>query len=148
MFVFVTLNITSLFNYQCVIAPILCCNFSYCNLTHTKTSVFKESVVQKTLPNLFQDDLLCAGDIVGSQGSCKGDSGGPILTSNLFSKKWTQIGIVYGAIGECGEKDYPGIYIRLNHPLVLDFISSVVDKSKFKILPSTQFTNANNSPVI
>ena len=145
---FVTLNITSLFHYQCVIAPILCCNFSYCNLTHTKTSVFKESVVQKTLPNLFQDDLLCAGDIVGSQGSCKGDSGGPILISNLFNKKWTQIGIVHGAIGECGEKDYPGIYVRLNHPLVLDFITSVVEKTEIKIPLTTKIPNSKMKHII
>ena len=87
----------------------------------------KISVVQKILPSLFQDDLLCAGVFEGNQGSCKGDSGGPIMTKNLSSKKWIQIGIVQGGVGECGDKDYPGIYIRLNHPLVLNFITSTVE---------------------
>ena len=76
------------------------------------------------LPNLFQNDLFCAGSVVGTQGACKGDSGGPVMAKNLLDGKWRQIGIVYGAVGECGE--YPGIYVRLNHPLVLDFINSIV----------------------
>ena len=98
-------------------------------MTHTTTSFSKKSVVEEILPNLFQDDLLCAGAYAGKKGSCKGDSGGPIMTKNVFSKKWTQVGIVYGAIGECGEEDYPGIFIRLNHPLVLGFITSVVENT-------------------
>ena len=56
------------------------------------------------------------------------------MTKNLVSKKWIQIGIVQGGVGECGDKDYPGIYIRLNHPLVLDFITSVVE-SKTTTIP-------------
>ena len=101
-------------------------NFSYCDLTHTKTSLNKEKVVRKILPYLFQDDLLCAGTLVGNPDLCKGDSGGPIITQNLFNQKWTQIGVVHGSIGECCNNDYPGIYIRLNHPLVLDFIISAM----------------------
>jgi secreted trypsin-like serine protease len=88
----------------------------------------KKEKVQKLLPNLFQDDLFCAGSKFGRQGSCKGDSGGPVMTQDVFSKKWTQIGIVEAGIGDCGDTDYPGVYIRLNHPLVLEFINYVLKK--------------------
>jgi hypothetical protein len=35
---------------------------------------------------------------------------------------WTQIGIVQGGIRDCGDPDYPGLYIRLDDPEVLNFI--------------------------
>ena len=101
--------------------------FSYCNLTHSEASVSRSNIIRQLLPNLFQDDLLCAGSRVGNQGPCKGDSGAPIMIQDLVSQKWTQIGIVGGSVGECGDPDYPGIYIRLNHPAVLNFVNSVVN---------------------
>ena len=111
-------------------------------MTHAKTTFFKEEQVNKALPNLFQDDLLCAGNIIGNQGSCKGDSGGPLMIYNLFSRIWTQIGIVHGAVGQCGEIDYPGIYIRLNHHLVIDFISGVVENRTIKMSPPTTISES------
>ncbi len=43
---------------------------------------------------------------------------------NQFVKKysWTQIGIVQGGIRDCGDPDYPGLYIRLDDAEVLNFI--------------------------
>jgi hypothetical protein len=35
------------------------------------------------------------------------------------------VAIVSGGIGECGDQDKPGIYIRVDHPLVLGFIKKV-----------------------
>ena len=101
--------------------------FSYCNLTHSQATVSKEKLIQTVVPNLFRDDLLCAGSRVGDHGSCKGDDGGPIMIQDFVSQKWTQIGIVVGSVGGCGNPDYPGIYIRLNHPAVLNFVNSVVN---------------------
>ena len=124
------------------------CNFSYCNETHSSTSLSKKFLVKKILPSLFQDDLLCAGTLVGNQGACKGDSGGPLMIRNLSSRKWTQIGIVHGAIGECGDIDYPAIFIRLNHPSVRYFITSVVEGKRFlsgRISPPMVFLKSKNS---
>ena len=100
---------------------------SFCNFTHTKVSTSNEKIVAKILPNLFQQDLVCAGAHVGNQGSCKGDSGGPLMVQDLTSLKWTQIGIVHGSIGTCGDVNYPGIYVRLNHPAVINFINVIVE---------------------
>jgi hypothetical protein len=30
-----------------------------------------------------------------------------------------------GAVRECGDDEFPGIYVRLDHPSVLDYIYSV-----------------------
>ena len=94
---------------------------------------------------------MCAGAHVGNQGSCKGDSGGPLMVQDLTSLKWTQIGIVHGSIGDCGDANYPGIYVRLNHPAVINFINLIVESknSSSKIengsIPNTQYqTNKSN----
>ncbi len=42
-------------------------------------------------------------------GSCKGDSGGPLLQQKGPLKPWIQIGSVQGGLGECGDIDYPGM---------------------------------------
>ena len=63
---------------------------------------------------------------MGKQGSCKGDSGGPLMIQDLESKRWVQIGTVAGSVGDCGDINLPGIYVRLNHPSVSNFIDSVI----------------------
>ncbi len=46
-------------------------------------------------------------------GSCSGDSGGPLMYTNTEGgQKWIQIATVQGAVRNCGDEDYPGIYIR------------------------------------
>ena len=68
---------------------------------------------------------------MSKKGPCKGDNGGPIMIQDLVSQKWTQVGIVEGGVGECGNPDFQAIYTRLNHPAVLNFVNSVVNNSKF-----------------
>ena len=73
------------------------------------------------------------------------------MIRNLSSRKWQQIGIVHGAIGECGDIDYPGIFLRLNHPLVLEFITSAVEGkilSSVRISPPMVFLKSKNSITI
>ena len=72
---------------------------SFCNETHTETTESNKKIIREALPNLFQNNLLCAGVDIGTQGSCKGDSGGPLMLNNLATKRWTQIGTVQGAVG-------------------------------------------------
>jgi hypothetical protein len=37
-------------------------------------------------------------------------------------KGYTQIATVEGAIRDCGDIDFPGIYVRLDHPSIFQFI--------------------------
>ena len=48
------------------------------------------------------------------------------MIQDLESKRWIQIGTVAGSTGDCGDINLPGIYVRLNHPSVSNFIDSVI----------------------
>ena len=60
----------------------------------------------------------------GRFGSCKGDSGGPLMIFDPSEKRWFQVGMVHGSVEECGHKDYPGIYVRLEAEDIMSFIRS------------------------
>ena len=40
--------------------------------------------------------------------------------------RWIQIATVHGGIRDCGDVDFPGLYIRLDDPNVFNFINSVI----------------------
>ena len=82
------------------------------------------------MPTLFQDDLLCAGSVFGTQSSCHGDDGGPLMIQDLYDESWTQVATVQGNVGECGDSDYPAINVRLDHPDVLSFITSIIKNAE------------------
>ena len=42
---------------------------------------------------------------------------------------WLQVALVSGGVGECGNKRFPGIYVRLNNPDIYQFIEKIT-KSK------------------
>ena len=100
----------------------------YCNNTHTATSGRTKERVQKELPELFQNHILCAGTLIGSQGSCKGDSGGPLNTFDVEISSWVVIATVQGGIRDCGDTDFPGLYILLDDPTILNFIFSTIGR--------------------
>ena len=75
-------------------------NFSHCNKTHTETTASNKEKIKTLLPQLFQSNLLCAGVVIGTQGSCHGDSGGPLMIYSIETKQWTQIALVQGGIGK------------------------------------------------
>jgi secreted trypsin-like serine protease len=90
-----------------------------------KASTAVEKKIIKTIPQLFQDHLMCAGVDIGYQGACQGDSGGPLMYKDEEGK-YIQIATVEGGVGNCGDKDYPGIFVRLAHPSIWKFIYSTI----------------------
>ncbi len=95
-----------------------------------KASTTLEKTIHEVIPKLFQNQLLCAGASVGNQGSCQGDSGGPLMYKDDESGKFFQIATVRGAVGQCGDRDYPGIFVRVDHPSIWKFISSIIQTEK------------------
>jgi len=56
--------------------------------------------------------MMCAGFKEAGKDSCKGDSGGPLI-SEKKTQLWELIGIV--SWGEsCAAANSPGVYVRLN----------------------------------
>ena len=41
--------------------------------------------------------------------------------------KYIQLATVHGSVGQCGDAAFPGIFVRLDDPLIFDFIKLVVD---------------------
>lgn len=98
--------------------------WSYCNTTHERTSGKVKSLVDKYLPQLFQPNLLCAGYESAGGGSCEGDSGGPLMVFSTKLSKFFQVGMVAGGVADCGDKDIPGYYTRLDYPEIANFIQA------------------------
>merc|ERR1712061_580623 len=58
---------------------------------------------------------ICAG--LGNKDTCSGDSGGPILSSELGkNNQWSVIGITSFGV-KCGDSRFPGVYTRVDQYL-------------------------------
>ena len=74
---------------------------------------------------------ICAGD--ENKDSCGGDSGGPLLSSELGEGKWAVIGVVSFGPRECAhDGKIPGVYARVDE--YLDWIES---KTKSSVITTT-----------
>ena len=62
----------------------------------------------------------------GPRGSCKGDSGGPLLSyqTNGGGGFYVQTGVVQGSDG-CGDANFPTIFGRIQDPEIFSFIKKV-----------------------
>jgi hypothetical protein len=47
-------------------------------------------------------------------------------------QRWVQIATVQGAIRNCGDVDYPGLFIRLDDPSIFSFIRSTINATNLK----------------
>ena len=97
---------------------------STCNTTYATSSYLNRLKITRSLPDLFQEDLICAGDPYSDDGVCRGDSGGPlvIFTTNVNGFSHVQIGVTHGAVANCYGNAFPGIFVRLDDVDVLEFI--------------------------
>ena len=48
----------------------------------------------------------------------------------LGSYKYLQVSVVHGGLGECGNNEFPGIYVRLDDPEILHFIRQATNASQ------------------
>ena len=116
--------------YACFKRRLFFVFFRDCNTAYTPSGFSqKQNLIREKLPQLFKDEVLCAGTDVGGQGSCRGDSGGPLMRYDRKTGSWIQFATVQGSVGECGDIDTPGIYVRLDHSSVLSFIASTIGKA-------------------
>jgi secreted trypsin-like serine protease len=78
----------------------------------------------------------------------QGDSGGPLFSFNTDDLRYIQTGIVSGGIGECGTEGQPGVFVRVDHPEILAFISNTTGISA-TINPTEigEFISKNEYPI-
>lgn len=43
--------------------------------------------------------------------------------------RWVQIAVVQGAVRDCGDVDFPGLYIRLDDPSIFNFIQLYINET-------------------
>ena len=78
---------------------------------------------------LSVEGLLCVEDTTpnGLTGSCKGDSGSPVVRRTFLPfgglRRFEQVGIVSG--GRCSDPDTPSVLTHIGHKRVLEFINNI-----------------------
>ena len=122
-----TVKSTLLNQLQHKIQPSLRCEFEY----DPEKNVKKKTLIERTLPNKFDDSLICAGNKFSSAlGTCAGDSGAPLLT-DFFDRKsgevvYKVLGVLHGGVVACDNSEYPAIYTRISTPKIYKWIEEKV----------------------
>ncbi len=87
---------------------------------------YHENLIYEAFQQSLDSEFFKLGYEFGGSGSCKGDSGGPLMRytydNGPSSARFVQQGIVQGGVGTCGSKDFPSIYVRVKDPEVFEFI--------------------------
>ena len=130
----------------------ICRNFVLNNRIYFSNPV-NLAKIERSLPNLFQETLICAGDKFSRKGLCHGDSGGPIINFDSSSKAehFVQSGVVHGGILECSNNVYPAIFVRLDHPDILDFVQNAIypastSSSRSRFIQNLNVESPSGSP--
>ena len=122
-----TVKSTALNQLRHKIEPSLSCEFEY----NPEKNVKKKTIIELTLPNKFDESLICAGDKFSSAlGTCAGDSGAPLLTDFLDLKSgetvFKLLGVLHGGVEKCDNSEYPAIYTRISTPKIYKWIQEKV----------------------
>jgi len=101
------------------------------NPERTSTFLLRQKI-ETTLPKRFLPTLICANAPRSDEGTCSGDSGGPLIVEDVvdydtFEVKYKLIAVLHGGIDNCDNSVYPAIYNRIaapdNYQWILDTIS-------------------------
>ena len=109
------------------IEPSWSCEFEYDPVINVKY----KTLIEQTLPNKFDESLICAGDKFSSSlGTCNGDSGAPLLTDFFDPKSgetvFKLLGVLHGGLAKCDNSEYPAIYTRISTPKIYKWIEEIV----------------------
>ena len=113
----------------------------YCNSTLANYGFSVQSAIRNYLPGKFQPHMLCAGI---EDMTCDGGSGGSLVIFNTKGFQYTIIGMpARGIASNCNNQDHPEMFIRLDHPEVMEFILSNADELN---TPSATTTTTTTRP--
>ena len=102
------------------------CNESY-KLENTARNTVYNSLLNFRLPSLFNGTIFCAKHPNDDTNVCQGDSGGPVITKDVRNQKFIQIGVTHGSLIECSAREFPGIFVRLDHPKIWKFLNNIIN---------------------
>lgn len=103
------------------------------NLFEVQLSLVNNETCNSVMHDLISDDMVCAGNLDGGVGSCKGDSGGPLILQ--LSNKNYLVGVTSWGFG-CAQ---PGTYGVFNRPA---FFKGIID-TVTKYQAQTTFISTN-----
>ena len=80
--------------------------------------------------------FLIPGNRRVSEGTCRGDSGGPLLIDEYMNGEFTTVqnGVLHGSLQKCSNQKYPAIFSRLSHPDIHNWLFSNLFESKYWLL--------------
>ena len=115
-----------------------------CNgIYNVKTFEDEYENIQLSLPRFFNDNSIFCARVAGTDaGTCPGDSGGTLLTTqyieDIKDSRSILIGVVHGSIKECDGSRFPSIFSRIDNYDILTWVvdevfgQDEVDKIKMK----------------
>jgi len=65
--------------------------------------------------NAITPAMICAADPDRNAGSCNGDSGSPLIASDLGANKYAAGLVSWGIQGNCGNPAWPSVFTRVSH---------------------------------